>query len=54
MDIDGMGPAIIEQLLDKKLIENIADIYSLKYEDLVSLERMGDKSAKNLLNATFV
>lgn len=51
MDIDGMGPAIIEQLLDKKLVENIADIYSLKYEDLVSLERMGDKSAKNLLNA---
>lgn len=51
MDIDGMGPAIIEQLLDKKLVENIADIYSLKYEDLLSLERMGDKSAKNLLNA---
>lgn len=51
MDIDGMGPAIIEQLLDKKMVENIADIYSLKYEDIVSLERMGDKSAKNLLNA---
>lgn len=51
MDIDGMGPAIIEQLLDKKIISNIADIYSLKYEDIVSLDRMGDKSAQNLLNS---
>ncbi len=51
MDIEGLGPAIIEQLLDNKLINNIADIYSLKYEDIVSLERMGDKSAKNLLTS---
>ena len=51
MDIEGLGPAIIEQLLDKKLIENIADIYNLGYENLVDLERMGDKSAKNLLEA---
>lgn len=51
MDIEGFGPAIIEQLLDKKLIENIADIYNLGYENLVDLERMGDKSAKNLLEA---
>lgn len=51
MDIEGFGPAIIEQLLDKKVINNIADIYSIKYEDLITLERMGDKSAKNLLEA---
>lgn len=51
MDIEGMGPAIIEQLLDKKIINNIADIYSLKYEDIVELDRMGNKSAKNLINA---
>lgn len=51
MDIEGFGPAIIEQLLDKKLVENIADIYNLGYENLVDLERMGDKSAKNLLEA---
>ena len=51
MDIEGLGPAIIEQLLDKKLVNNIADIYNLQYEDLVKLERMGDKSAKNLLEA---
>ncbi len=51
MDIEGLGPAIIEQLLDQKLINNIADIYSLTFEDIVSLERMGEKSANNLLNA---
>jgi DNA ligase (NAD+) len=51
MDIEGLGPAVIEQLLDAKLISNIADIYSMKKEDLVALERMGDKSADNLINA---
>lgn len=51
MDIEGFGPAIIEQLLDNNIIKNIADIYTIKYEDLVNLERMGDKSAKNLLEA---
>ncbi len=51
MNIDGLGPAIIEQLLDAKLISNVADIYSLKKEELLSLERMGDKSADNLINA---
>jgi DNA ligase (NAD+) len=51
MDIDGMGDAVVAQLLDNHLIHNIADLYYLKYDDLVKLERMGDKSAKNLLNA---
>jgi len=51
MDIDGLGPAVIGQLLDKHLIHNIADLYFLKYDDLIKLDRMGDKSVRNLLNA---
>ncbi|MCI7766895.1 MAG: NAD-dependent DNA ligase LigA [Oscillospiraceae bacterium] len=51
MNIDGMGPAVIKALLDKKLIETAADIYSLKAEDIAGLERMGEKSAANLINA---
>ncbi len=51
MDIEGFGPAIIEQLVDKKIIEDYADIYSLKFDDLEPLERMGKKSARNLLDA---
>lgn len=51
MDIDGMGAAIVELLLDKQLILGIADIYSLKYEDIAPLEGFGDKSAKNLIEA---
>ena len=51
MNIDGMGPAVIKALLDKKLIETAADIYSLKAEEIAGLERMGEKSAANLINA---
>ncbi len=51
MDIDGLGPAIVEQLVKCDLIKTIADIYYLKFEDLVDLERMGVKSANNLLKA---
>lgn len=51
MDIDGLGPAVIGQLLDNNLIHNISDLYYLKYDDLIKLDRMGDKSAKNLINA---
>lgn len=51
MDIEGLGPANVEMLLDKGLIENIADIYYLKEEDLKELDRMGEKSAKNLIDA---
>ena len=51
MDIEGFGPAMVETLLNNNLLRNIADIYTLKYEDLVKLDRMGDKSTNNLLNA---
>ncbi len=51
MDIDGMGPAVVQQLLEEKLIVDSADLYSLKFEDLVNLERFGEKSAQNLLSA---
>lgn len=51
MDISGLGPAIIAQLLEKKLIASTADIYSLKKEDIVPLEKLGEKSADNLLSA---
>lgn len=51
MNIDGLGPAIVDQLLENKLVSNIADLYYLKFEDLVKLDRMGKKSSENLLNA---
>ncbi len=51
MDIDGLGPALVEQLVDKKVIKDYADIYSLTSDDLVSLERVGEKSAQNLIEA---
>lgn len=51
MNIDGLGPQIIASLLDNNLIHDSADLYYLKLEDLVNLERMGEKSASNLLNA---
>ena len=51
MNIDGLGENIIGQLLDKKLIENIADIYTLKFEDIASLKKNGKKFAENLVNS---
>ena len=51
MEIDGLGYSIIEQLLNKKLINNIADIYSLKLEDVASLKKNGKKFAQNLIDA---
>ena len=51
MNIDGLGESIIEQLLNKKLIENVADIYRLTFEDVVSLKKNGTKFATNLINA---
>ena len=51
MDIEGLGPAIVEQLVDKKLVSDVADLYALRKEDLMGLERMGAKSADNLLKA---
>ena len=51
MNIDGLGEAIIEQLLEKELIKNISDIYYLKLEDIASLKKDGKKFASNLLDA---
>jgi DNA ligase (NAD+) len=49
MDIEGLGDKLIEQLVDTKLISSVADIYTLKQTELENLERMGEKSAINLL-----
>jgi len=51
MDIDGLGSAIVDQLVSNELVSNYADLYELKTEDLTPLERMGEKSAANLVNA---
>ncbi|HEX3015077.1 MAG TPA: NAD-dependent DNA ligase LigA, partial [Desulfobacteria bacterium] len=51
MNIDGLGPAVVAQLLDARLIRNAADLYYLQFADLLKLERMGQKSAENLLAA---
>ncbi len=51
MNIEGLGEKIIEQLFDAGLIKSIADLYRLKKEDLLPLERMGEKSVQNLLKA---
>ncbi len=50
MDIDHLGPAVIEQLVDTGGVKNFSDLYVLKKDDLTSLERLGDKSAQNLLD----
>jgi DNA ligase (NAD+) len=50
MNIDGMGDALVNQLTDRGLVKNVADIYQLTKADLLSLERMGDKSAQNILD----
>ena len=51
MNIDGLGENIIGQLLDKKLIQNIADIYILKFDDIASLKKNGKKFAQNLVDS---
>lgn len=51
MNIDGLGEAIIEQLLEKELIKNISDIYYLNLEDIASLKKDGKKFAQNLIGA---
>ena len=50
MNIDGMGDALVNQLTERGLVKNVADIYKLTKADLLSLERMGDKSAQNILD----
>ena len=51
MDIEGLGPAVLEQLLNAGLISNIVDLYSLDYDAVENLERTGKKSVENLKNA---
>lgn len=51
MDMEGLGPALINQLVDKKIIRDFADLYYLKKEDLLKLERMAEKSSNNIIDA---
>ena len=51
MDIDGLGPSIIEQMLEKNLIQNAADLYYIKAEDIAKMDKLGEKSADNLIAA---
>ena len=51
MDIEGLGPAVLEQLLQNGLISNIVDLYTLDYEKVAELERTGEKTVQNLKNA---
>ncbi len=51
MDIDGLGDKLVDALVDQGLIETVADLYRLKAEDVAGLERMGEKSAANLIEA---
>ncbi len=51
MDIEGLGPSVVTALMEAGLIKDAADLYYLKFEDLVRLERMGKKSSENLLKA---
>ncbi|HUS48083.1 MAG TPA: NAD-dependent DNA ligase LigA, partial [Phycisphaerae bacterium] len=50
LDIENLGPAIIDHLVDKGLVKHFADLYALKMDDLVPLERMAEKSAQNLID----
>src|SRR5580693_7351453 len=50
MNIDGMGESLVTQLTERGLVKNVADIYKLTKENLLSLERMGEKSAQNILD----
>jgi DNA ligase (NAD+) len=49
MNIEGLGEAVVQQLLDRRLVRSVADLYNLKKEDLVALDRFADKSAESLL-----
>ena len=51
MNMDGLGHKFLEQMIDKKIIEDQADLYFLKKEDLMKMDRMGDKLAENILKA---
>lgn len=51
MDIEGMGPAVVEKFLENGIISSVADIYKIKTEDIEVLDKMGKKSAENLVSA---
>lgn len=51
MDIEGLGPAVLEQLVNTHLVSNIVDLYTLDFESVVKLERIGEKSAQNMFAA---
>ena len=51
MDIEGLGDKLVEQLVDQKLVSSVIDLYQLQAESVATLERMGDKSASNLIEA---
>ena len=51
MDIEGLGPAVVEQLVAERLVRDLGDLYHLELSELSNLERMGEKSAENLLTS---
>jgi DNA ligase (NAD+) len=51
MDIDHLGPAVIDQLVDSGRVKNFSDLYTLKHEEVAGLERLAEKSAQNLIDA---
>ncbi len=51
MDIDGLGEAVVEQLVDRKMVSTLSDVYRLSFEDLIGLEKFAEKSARNLIAA---
>jgi DNA ligase (NAD+) len=51
MDIDGLGDKVVDQLIEAGLVQHVADLYALRADDLLPLERMGQQSVENLLNA---
>ncbi|WP_429971865.1 NAD-dependent DNA ligase LigA [Fructilactobacillus sp. Tb1] len=51
MDIDGLGPKLVAQLFDRKLIDDVASLYKLNHDELIELDKFGEKSADNLLKA---
>lgn len=51
MDVDGLGPSIIEQMIERNMISNVADLYKLSLESISQMDKMGEKSAQNLLDS---
>ena len=51
MDIEGLGPAVLEQLVDADLVHNIVDLYTLQFDKVMQLERIGEKSTQNMFDA---